>query len=146
MSVDGISDWGATPYLERLMQFSWKRNEILQDNIANIDTPGYRSRDVPVAEFQAAMRDAQGRSQHGGGDVVAGDGVFADRKGIRFSADGIELRPSTGQDNLLYHDGNDRNLEQLMQGLSENAMSFRFASELFRKSHDLLRSAIRERP
>ena len=49
-------------------------------------------------------------------------------------------------DDLLYHDGNDRNLEQLMQGLTENAMTFRFASELFRKSHDILRAAIRERP
>ena len=72
--------------------------------------------------------------------------MFEDRAAIRFSDRSIELRPVESGDNLLHHDGNDRNLEQLMQGLTENAMTFRFASELFRKSHDILRAAIRERP
>ncbi len=146
MSSGGIDGSGALPYLERLMQFSWKRNELLQDNISNIDTPGYRTRDVPVSEFQAAMRAARDRERSGIGMVSQGAGVFEDRAGIRFSDRSIELRPVEQGDNLLYHDGNDRNLEQLMQGLTENAMTFRFASELFRKSHDILRAAIRERP
>ncbi|MHC4793779.1 MAG: hypothetical protein GWP75_02275 [Planctomycetia bacterium] len=143
---DGIEGSGAIPYLQRLMQFSWKRNELLQDNIANIDTPGYRTRDVPVSEFQDAMREARDRQRSGIDAVARGAGVFEDRAAIRFSDRSIELRPVERGDNLLQHDGNDRNLEQLMQGLTENAMTFRFASELFRKSHDILRAAIRERP
>ena len=31
-----------------------------------------------------------------------------------------------------------------MQDLAENALAFRLASELFRKEHDILRSAIRD--
>ena len=54
--------------------------------------------------------------------------------------------PEAAGDNLMFHDGNDRNLERVMQDLAENALAFRLASELFRKEHDILRSAIRERP
>ncbi|MEC8321589.1 MAG: hypothetical protein VX726_05635 [Planctomycetota bacterium] len=150
MLEGGISNSGAIPYLKRMMQFSWQRNALLADAAANIDDPDYRRRDVPVAEFQEAMKSAWERENRlptaarmpplGGGH-----GPFADTEGIRFTADGIRLDPAERND-FVQHDGNDRNLERVMQDLAENALAFRLASELFRKEHDILRSAIRERP
>ena len=49
-------------------------------------------------------------------------------------------------DNILFHDGSDRSLERIMQGLSENVYSFKAASHLLRNQFDLLNAAIRERP
>ena len=77
--------------------------------------------------------------------IANGHGPFSDTRGIRFSADGIRLDPVQTGD-FRQHDGNDRNLERVMQDLAENALAFRLASELFRKEHDILRAAIRERP
>lgn len=146
MTDNGVSSWGATPYLRRLMEYSWQRNQLLQDAAANIDTPGFRPKDVPVAEFQSAMKAARDRETGIGTPVVRGQGIFADTEHLSFQADRTVLKPGSAHDNLLFHDDNDRNLEQIMQNLAENALSFRLASELFRKEHDLLRAAIRERP
>ena len=147
MADGGISNTGALPYLKRMMQFSWQRNALLADAAANIDDPDHRRRDVPVAEFQAAMKTARERDQGlpTAMPIPGGQGPFADTEGIRFLPDGIRLNPVETGD-FRQHDGNDRNLERVMQDLAENALSFRLASELFRKEHDILRSAIRERP
>ena len=146
MSDGGIASSGATPYLQRLMQFAWQRNTLLQDNVANLDTPGYRPTDVSTEGFQSAMKAARARQMGSGGPVIRGSGVFADTREIAFQAGGVQLNPQATHDNLLFHDDNDRNLERVMQDVSENVLMFRLASELFRREHDLLRSAIRERP
>ena len=150
MQDGGVSNSGALPYLQRMMQFSWQRNTLLSDAAANLDPPGYQPVDVPVAEFQGAMKAAQLREEGIGSGILPpvtrGHGAFGDTDGIRFEGDGIRLAPDPARQNLTFHDGNDRNLERIMQNLAENALAFRLASELFRKEHDILRSAIRERP
>ena len=59
---NGIDSWGSLPYLERMMQFSAARGQLLNDSIANIDTPGYVHKDVSPTEFQEAMRSAMAQS------------------------------------------------------------------------------------
>ena len=44
--------------LEKVAVFTQKRQEVLAGNIANISTPGYRTRDLPVADFQKALQKA----------------------------------------------------------------------------------------
>ena len=140
MSND-VNAWGSLPYLERMMQFAGARNALLNDSIANLDTPGYVARDVSAEEFQGAMRSAMAREE------ASGRGAhFNDTRNIRFSRDGLQLDPVATHENLLFHDGNDRSLEQLMQGLSENFLAFRYAAELFRNTHETINSAIRLRP
>jgi len=146
MQQGGITSTGSTPFLQRLMQFAWQRNTLLQDAAANLDTPGHKPLDVRPEAFQAAMKAARARQTGGGTPVVRGSGIFADTRDIGFSAEGIRLRPEASHENLLFHDDNDRNLERVMQHVAENVLTFRLASELFRREHDLLRSAIRERP
>lgn len=46
------------PLLARLVQFNEKRHEAITSNIAGIQTPGYKSRDLPVAAFQQALTQA----------------------------------------------------------------------------------------
>jgi flagellar basal-body rod protein FlgB len=138
---NGIDNWGSLPYLERMMQFASARGQLLNDSIANIDTPGYVHKDVSPGEFQEAMRSAMEHSTQRGESPR-----FRDTRAIRFGEGGMELRPEPANANILFHDGNDRSLEQLMQGLSENFLSFRYAAELFRNTHQILNSAIQLRP
>jgi flagellar basal-body rod protein FlgB len=58
---------------------------------------------------------------------------------------GLTLKPRTPSGNVLYHDRNNRDLERLMQDLSENVLAFRVASDLLRRENDLLRTAISQR-
>lgn len=149
MNDGGISNSGSLPFLQRMMQFSWKRNTLLADAAANLDDPGYQRRDVPVSEFQGAMKAARERQIELPGaaslPAVAGQTLFSNTPGIEFGPRGLSLNP-VEQGDFRQNDGNDRNLERVMQDLAENAMAFRLATELFRKEHDILRAAIRERP
>ena len=140
MSSD-INNWGSLPYLERLMQFAGARNSLLNDSIANLDTPGYTPKDVSAVEFQQAMREALAEEESGKPGAR-----FRDTQNIRFESDAVSLQPIETEENILFHDGNDRSLERLMQGLSENFLAFRYAAELFRNTHETLNSAIRLRP
>ena len=145
MSEHGISSWGASPYLRRLMEYSWQRNQLLQDAAANLDTPGFRPKDVPVEEFQSAMKAARARETGVGGPVVRGDGFFADTDHLSFQTGRTVLKPEAVHDNLLFHDDNDRNLERIMQDVSENLLAFQAATQLLRNRFRMIEMAISER-
>lgn len=46
------------PLLKQAAEFSERRQQVLTANIAKIDTPGYKTRDLPVEAFQEAMKRA----------------------------------------------------------------------------------------
>ena len=56
--LDQILNSNSLPLLEKMAAFSERRQEVLAGNIANIDTPGYKMRDLPVAEFRQALQEA----------------------------------------------------------------------------------------
>jgi flagellar basal-body rod protein FlgB len=47
-----------TPLLRQVARFAERRQDVLAGNVANIDTPGYRMRELPVQEFQHALQRA----------------------------------------------------------------------------------------
>ena len=142
--IDAITNADAIPTLERLIQFAGGRHRIIVNNIANIDTPDFRPVDVSVEAFQTRLGEAVDRSRsdhgHAGGplEIESGDGV-------EFAPDRLTLSPSPRGDNILFHDGNDRDPEKLMQMLVENFMAFRTAADLLRNRFDMINTAIRER-
>ena len=46
------------PILEQVANFSQSRHTVLAGNIANLDTPDYKVRDLSVPDFQARLRKA----------------------------------------------------------------------------------------
>ncbi len=46
------------PLLKQVAQFNERRQQVLTANIAKIDTPDYKTRDLPVEAFQEAMKKA----------------------------------------------------------------------------------------
>ena len=52
------------PVLEQVLKFTEARHSVLAGNIANVDTPGYKTRDLSPALFQERLREAiQSRQQ-----------------------------------------------------------------------------------
>ncbi|MCR5715780.1 MAG: flagellar basal body protein, partial [Lachnospiraceae bacterium] len=46
--------------LEKAADASWTRNELIAGNIANVDTPGYKRKDI---NFEATLEKAMGASR-----------------------------------------------------------------------------------
>ncbi|CAN5704910.1 hypothetical protein BH11PLA1_BH11PLA1_08900 [soil metagenome] len=157
--LDGMSNFGAMPALERTLSFAAARQRVIAHNIANVTTPNFRQIDMPVAEFQqslkAALSDARDRQEvaSAGAPVMLGSGAGAglvdgDVVGGRGQSEAQELltpRENGAPAGVLAHDRNNRSLESLMQDMVENAQVYRLATDLLRSRMDILRSAISER-
>ena len=141
MITDVINE-GARPILERMVQFAGQRHRLIVNNVANFDTPGFRPTDVSVEAFQENLAEAVDARRARGPDGALRP---ADTDEVEFLHDGLILHPQAIGDNILFHDGNDRDLERTMQDLVENFLTFRTAAELLRNRFELINTAIRER-
>ncbi|MCZ6836358.1 MAG: hypothetical protein O7G85_11340 [Planctomycetota bacterium] len=142
--IDGVTNSDAIPALEKLMQFAGRRHTLIVNNIANLSTPGFRPTDLDVESFQAMLGEGidERRKANGAG---GGDLNLKSTRELDFSNNRLEVTPQALGENILFHDGNDRNLERIMQDLIENASTFRMAADFFRSRMDLINTAIRER-
>ncbi len=142
--IQGLTNSGAMPVLQRLVQFTETRHRVLTDNIANLSTPYFKPRDLSTGEFQAALREAIERRRNTM-NPAAGLLELSDTRQLRFNRNGFETRPEYANDHVLFHDQNNRDLERLMQNLTENTMVHRTGLELLRSEVGSLQTAIRER-
>ncbi|MBX3409134.1 MAG: hypothetical protein KF859_04540 [Phycisphaeraceae bacterium] len=136
---------GSMPVLEQTLAFAGARQRLLAHNIANIDTPDFRPVDLSVQGFRSALAQAVDRRRAAGGGA-AGRLVMPTTDEIEPGPNGrVVFKPRTPSQGVLYHDRNNRDVERLMQGLSENALAYRVAGDLWRRENDLLRTAISQR-
>ncbi|PHQ81712.1 MAG: hypothetical protein COB69_03775 [Phycisphaera sp.] len=133
------------PSLEMTIRFAAQRNKLIAHNIANITTPNFEQKDVSPQDFQKWLAEAvdERRDRTGGmhGDLrTSGDRQFVQRKD-----GGFELNPLSSVGGVLAHDRNNRDLEHLMQNLSENLSAYQVATDLMRSQMGTLRVAITQR-
>lgn len=132
------------PVLERMVQFTTARHTQIVDTIANFSTPNFRPVDLDPKSFQSALADAvDERRRRTGGPT--GDLNLKDTRQLRFHAHSTAVRPGARDQNLLFHDRNNRSLEHVMQDLAENAMAHNGTMELLRNQFQMLETAISER-
>jgi flagellar basal-body rod protein FlgB len=105
---------GIATKLEHYMDLLGKRQQLVAANIANADTPGYKTKDVDFQfEFMSLM-------EGGTPNVIEAQGLAAK------------------------NDGNNVNMERESRLLAENALRFNLASSLMRGEIRRVRSAIQE--
>lgn len=142
--IDRLTNSGAMPTLERLLQFTQARQTVLADNIANLSTPYFKPRDLSPASFQKALGEALDKRRMKP-NPVSGELQMKDTKQLAFRRDGMDIKPQRLNENILFHDENNRDLDRTMQKLVENTMAHNTAIELMRSELALLETAIRER-
>ena len=142
--IAGMFDNGALPALERMVQFTGRRHEVLTDNIANLSTPYFKSRDLDPRQFQAVLGDAIDRRRQRP-NPVDGPLELRDTRSMRFHPRSIEARPAATHEGVLFHDENNRDLERTMQKLAENTLAHNTAIEMVRNQFQMLLTAVRER-
>ena len=100
--------------LEKYMDLVSTRQKLVAANIANVDTPGYRTKDIAFQmEFQTLTQGEKPRI--------------------------VEV-----PDLKVKNDGNDVNLDREARMLSENNLRFTFAETMLRDRSKEVRAAIQE--
>lgn len=133
MFINRLINQGNLPLVEQTLRFTARRHSLLAENIANIDTPHYRQKDLDPAGFQAALRDRVSSRAGRPTSSVRFDGM---------SSDADLLEPQRG---ILFHDGANRSSEQLMTDLAKNALTHNLYAELMRRQFSSIQNALKER-
>jgi flagellar basal-body rod protein FlgB len=131
----------SVPVLEKLMAYTEARQRMLAENVANIDNPHYRTKQLDAKAFQQALRAAADRQKATGSsefELPAGEDYRTDGQG-RLQVTPTE-RPA---ENVLFHDDTNASVERQMAMMAENAMMHQTASELLRGQFASLLKAIK---
>jgi flagellar basal-body rod protein FlgB len=133
--MPSIVDGTTIPLLEKMAVFGERRNLVLAGNVANIDTPNYKRRDLPVEAFEAALRDAI----HGGSART--DQASAGPCGL--PGDLFQAREA-GSPSLTFQDNSDRSIEREMMEMTKNLSMQSFAITVMNAQLGMLQAAIKE--
>jgi len=130
MYLDRLLNQGSVPVLEQLATFTEARQSVLGEDVANISTPGYVQKDMSVDQFQQELAQRVQQADSAAPGSVRFDDISTD---IQNPVNGI-----------LFHDGNNRSMEQLMSDQAKNALMHNLAIELLRSQYSQLETAIKE--
>ena len=117
-----------TNLLQSYLDVQTRRSEVIASNIANADTPGYRSKKL---EFDQFLRDAARNSELPLSKQTSG------------SMDS-QLRVVEKEAEVVAMDGNTVDAGSEMAELAQAGSSFNFGAKMLQARFRLLRSAIRE--
>lgn len=116
------------------MSYVNAREQLVAQNVANADTPGYMPQDLKPYSF-AAMAQAAGSS--GAAGSQAGQGAAG------ASAKPSALKPVDTPDTEASIDGNQVVLEDEMNKLTQSRMDYETAVDLYQQSMSMLTTASR---
>ena len=129
---DRLLNSDATPVLERMIQFTAARHKLIAEDVINISTPNYHQKDLSLDSFQQMIRERLVRRDEAGPGETRFDDIKAE----------IE-EPERG---MLFHDGSNRSMEQLMTDQAKNALMHNVAVEMLRRQFQTLELALKDRP
>jgi flagellar basal-body rod protein FlgB len=137
------------PVLEQVVNFTEARHGVLAGNVANLDTPGYKTRDLSPALFQESLKEAiETRnepvtptydSRSFGQESVGGTQQHEAKQLAAFS----KVRDS--MKSILRHDGDDVSMEQQVNEIVKNQQQHNLAVNIMSAQFRLLKTAITER-
>ena len=125
------------PILQEVINFAQSRHAVLAGNIANVDTPEYRVRDLSVETFQMELGQAiEARRQR---HEQITPGVIADAN------DDAMHKVRDSMKHILYHDGSDVSMEQQVTEMAKNQFMHNLAIAIMSSQFRLLQVAVSER-
>jgi len=131
MFIENLLNQGSGPALSELLKFTSQRHKLLAENIVNVDTPGYKQKDLSLEKFQQLMQDRIEQRNNSAPGTVGFDDI-----------QGKIENPTSG---ILFHDGNNRSMETLMSDQAKNALMHNMVIELLRKQFASMEMALKER-
>src|SRR5262249_21544819 len=125
------------PALGEVLNFAQARHTVLAGNVANVNTPGYRLRDLSPTEFQQRLKEALASSQRANQPLSPG---------LSHSPPGDAMRQVRASlENIIYHDHTNIDLEKQVAEMTKNNLLHNFALTVMTDQFQLLQTAISER-
>ena len=142
--IRGMFEGGAFQSIERLAQFTEHRHKVISHNIANMSTPRYRPQKLSPKEFQGTLSEAidARRRNYGGPNRELN---IRRTRHMTFQDKGIDVRMDDQNSNIMFHDQNNRSLEETMKNLATNAMAYSMSTQLATNQFSMINTAISER-
>jgi flagellar basal-body rod protein FlgB len=152
--MSSMFDASTLPLLEQVVNFTEARHGVLAGNIANLDTPGYRTRDLSSEKFQGRLEQAiEERTRPS--SRAPYPGAPASPPSISTSS----ASSTSGHENqrnqiaaisddfhgMLRHDDNNSSMEEQISEITKNQQVHNMALSLMTAQFRLLRAAITER-
>lgn len=120
------------------MRWLNRRQRVLSENVANANTPGYRSKDLPKVSFTETLRVSESKLLEAKRTNVAHiDTGSGTTRRVEQS-----FRPEKDTVEYASPSGNAVNVPEQMMKMTETQMDFGLASTLYRKHMDLIKLAI----
>jgi flagellar basal-body rod protein FlgB len=146
--LSSIFQSSTLPVLEQVVNFTEARHGVLAGNIANLDTPGYKTRDLSPDTFEQRLKEAINTRKEPATP-------YDSRSFGLTSADGVQQREAKqlaafdkvkdSMKSILRHDGDDVSMEQQVNELVKNQQEHNLAINIMSAQFRLLRAAITER-
>src|SRR5665213_4072087 len=127
-----LMNQSSAPVLEKMLKFTSARHKLIAENVINISTPNYRQKDLSLEKFQDMLGERIEQRDQGGPGATSFDDIDAEME-----------EPERG---ILFHDGSNRSMEQLMSDQSKNALMHNLIIELLRKQFSTMEMALKDRP
>ena len=136
------------PVLEQVVNFTEARHGVLAGNIANLDTHGYKTRDLSPALFQQRLKEAietkhQPDSPTSRGDAIGVSPYDTQQREEKQITAFNKVKDS--MKSVLRHDGDDVSMEQQINEMVKNQQQHNLAINIMSAQFRLLRAAITER-
>lgn len=119
----------ASLMLQRSMDYLWTKQSCILDNIANVETPGYKTK---YATFEESLQQA----------VQATDRKNGTSRGMRAAIENANLSVQEAQESTRLDD-NGVNVTEQMVELSRNGYQMQYVLDAINSDFSLLRSAIK---
>jgi len=123
----------SVPLLDVLRErMSWlsARQNVLSQNVANVDTPGYSAIDLKPVDFEKVLKDSTEPSEFQGGLTVT-------------DPNHISVAPqSAGYDKSIDQTGDAVSAEEEMMKVADTQAQYQTATNIYAKAIGMMRTAI----
>jgi flagellar basal-body rod protein FlgB len=146
--ISSMFQSSTVPMLEQVVNFTEARHGVLAGNIANLDTPGYRTRDLSPDLFQERLQEAVAtRHQPPSPGYESSFGLrTASNSSRRAESEHRAFgKVKDSIKSILRHDEADVSMEQQINQIVKNQQQHNLAISIMSAQFRLLRAAITER-
>ncbi len=123
--------------LEKSLNASWTRNEVISQNLSNVDTPNYKRKDVTFEQYLNESLESKKL-----------EGITTDERHIPIKSKNIEkIMPEITQDNSdtsMRIDGNNVDIDSEMAYLAKNTIQYNSLIQMINNNYSKVKNVISE--
>lgn len=129
--------YGKSSILEKSLDASWARNDVISQNLANVDTPKYKRKDIAFEEF---LNDSIGKNKL--------EGNLTDARHIPINTKDVDkVQPTLIDDNSdssMRIDGNNVDIDSEMANLAKNTIKYNALVQMINSNYSKVKNVIAE--